>query len=462
MTFFWSVLGFVVAIGVLVTVHEWGHYAMARLFNIKVTHFSIGFGKPLWSYQGRETRFQVSAIPLGGYVRFADERVEPVASADLTRAFNRQSVFKRFAVVAAGPLINLLFAWWVFALMFASGVSGLKPVFVWQTQSSSFESVEPAQQWLLTEVGGQPVKTWREAQQQLLQAVVAKRDSIDLRYRAFDRSEQSGVVASDGRGQTFSLKPLSVDQLKENGWRKLGVIPSGPDLVPVLNQISPESPASKAGLQAGDRIVSISGQSVESWQVVTQIIRNQPGETVSMGIDRAGQRLQKQVALAAKPVGAETIGFMGASVKVPAQIKGRYQSTMQVGVWKALSMGWQHNLDWIAMSLSMLKGMVMGDVNWSNLSGPVSIAEFSGKAMQSGWVSFLGLLGLLSLSLGILNLLPIPLLDGGHLVFYLIEMLKGTPVSEGVEIASQKIGLFLILGLTFFALFNDVVRLTNG
>jgi regulator of sigma E protease len=153
---------------------------------------------------------------------------------------------------------------------------------------------------------------------------------------------------------------------------------------------------------------------------------------------------------------------MGASVKVPAQIKGRYQSTMQVGVWKALSMGWQHNLDWIAMSLSMLKGMVMGDVNWSNLSGPVSIAEFSGKAMQSGWVSFLGLLGLLSLSLGILNLLPIPLLDGGHLVFYLIEMLKGTPVSEGVEIASQKIGLFLILGLTFFALFNDVVRLTNG
>ncbi|WP_245546825.1 RIP metalloprotease RseP [Hydrogenovibrio halophilus] len=460
MTLLWSLLGFVVAIGILVTVHEWGHYAVARLFKIKVTHFSIGFGKPLWSRQGRETRFQIAAIPLGGYVRFADERVEPVAPEDRSRAFNRQSVYKRFAVVAAGPLINLLFAWWVFAVMFASGVSGLKPVFVWDSASTPFAG-KTSEQWLLTHMNDKSVQTWQQAQQILLTSVVNEKNQVTLRYRAFSAASDT-EAGGESHTSTLPIDALSVNQPKSNWWRKLGVVPSGPDLAPVLANTSPESPAERAGLVAGDRILSVAGQPVASWQALTEEIRRHPGETLTLTVEREGRSLQREITLDRQSTDAGDIGFMGASVQFPPSLRERYQAQLDVGPVDALEMGWHHNLNWIEMSLTLIKRMFVGDVNWSNLSGPVSIAEFSGKAMQSGWVTFLGLLGLLSLSLGILNLLPIPLLDGGHLVFYLIEMLKGTPVSEGIEAGAQKIGMFLILGLTFFALFNDVVRLTNG
>ena len=459
MTVLWAVFGFIVAISILVTVHEWGHYAMARFFNIRVTHFSIGFGPVLTHWQGRETRFQLCALPLGGYVRFADERVEPVPPAQSHRAFNRQSVFKRFCVVAAGPAINLLFAWAVFAVMFASGVSGLKPVFQWtpQTQTQTVAHKEPA--WLLTQVGSTPVATWQQARQALLGAVVDKDDAVTLTYRAFDPMQ--GLDARLHQ-QQVSLSQLSVDQAQQGLFQSLGMQPKGPEVSPVIDQVVSGSPADVGGLQAGDRIVALNQQPIPTWQALQQFVQSHPAAEVTLTLERAGVRHVEALTLGQKTHARQTVGFLGASAQMdPSQLKP-FQTTVQAGPLEALKMGGAHTWEWMGMTLTMIQRMLSAQVSWDHLSGPLRIAQFSGQAMQSGWTTFLGLLGLLILSLGLLNLLPIPVLDGGHLVFYLVEMIKGSPVSETVELFAQKIGLFLIISLSVFAIFNDVVRLSHG
>jgi len=454
LTFLWSVAGFILAIGILVTIHEWGHYQVARWFNIKVTTFSIGFGKKLWSKQGKETQYQIALIPLGGYVKFVDEREGPVAEEDLPRAFNRQSVYKRFAVVAAGPLINLIFAWGLFAAIYMIGVSAPKPLFDQPIENSALEMALPNndQAWLVVKVDGHNVSSWLTVREQLLMALVDDQQSVSIELE----STQTGRVQILDK---VSLADLDLENQKQNWIKALGFQPMMLPVPAVIGDVKEGGPASLAGIQTGDLILSINGEPIQYWQDLVKIVRDLPSQDAEVYVRRDGVDYPYKVNLASKD---GLTGYMGVGVKFDKEDLEPFIATTQYGLLDSIGLGWNKNIDFIDMSLVMMKKMLFGEVGLDNLSGPVSIAQFSGQALQTGLVSFLMLLGLLSLSLGILNLLPIPVLDGGHLVYYIIEMIKGSPVSESVMAFGQKIGLLLILSLTVLALTNDLIRITNG
>jgi len=464
MGFVWSVIGFVLVMGVIVTIHEWGHFQVARLFNIKVLKFSIGFGKPIYSKKGRETEFVIAQIPLGGYVKFADERETEVAPEDLHRTFNRQSVYKRFAVVAAGPLINLLFAWLVFAVMYMIGTTGMKPIV------SSFKSGSPLEQslngtklasknpqaWSVTRVNNQDVYSWQMVNQQILQSLAKGQKSINFNLESVDGSQV--LQAHD-----VKLSSIDINKPKQNWLDLLGFKPTKPIIPAVIGQVLKEGPAYKAGLHEGDKILSINKKPIHNWQDFVKVVQSQPNQLIDVQFERNEVTLHKSLVLASTTLDdGSQLGKMGVGVKIDEQTLAPYTVKIQYGFIDALSQAYQRSVDLFVMSIVMLKRMVIGEVSTSNLSGPLSIAQFSGQAVQSGLVAFFSLLGLLSLSIGILNLLPIPVLDGGHLFYYLIEMIKGSPVNEQVMAVGQTIGLVLLVGLTFLTLFNDVIRISHG
>lgn len=456
MTVIWSIIGFIIAMGLLVTIHEWGHYIVARLFNIKVTHFSIGFGKPIYIKDKGETRFQIGSIPLGGYVKFADEREGPVSQEDMARTFNRQNVYRRFAVVSAGPLVNLIFAWIAFSLIYFSGVTGLKPVFEEVSSGSVLSKSLPNndQAWQVKRVDGEDVLDWKEVYHQVLQALVNNQNAVEIELASFDGKMNKKVL--------LPLSELDINTPKQKWLSVLGFKPKYPQIPPVIDQVLPQSPADQLGLEKGDLIVTIDDLSILDWNQFVAYVQKHPNEIIQLSFERNGRLIQKQTRLDEKEMNGQVVGSLGASVFLDETQLENYKVSVSYGVLESIQKGWTHSWGLLEMTVNMIKRMVFGDVSIKNLSGPVSIAEFSGQALQNGWVAFLGLLGLLSLSLGILNLLPIPVLDGGHLFFYVIEMIKGAPVKESVELVAQKIGVTLILMLTFFALFNDVVRISNG
>lgn len=459
MTFLWSILGFIIVIGILVTIHEWGHYQVARWFNIKVLKFSIGFGKTIWSKKTKETEFQIAMIPLGGYVKFVDESEGPVAPEDLDRSFSRQSVYKRFAVVAAGPVVNLIFAWLVFSATYMIGITGMKPIFEQPIPSTALYAAMPEnrnQAWLVVEVDHQPVSSWSSVNETLLMALVDGKQTISLKLE--------GLVSKEVRTlPSVSLRDLDLNNQKQNWPKTLGFQPISISMPAIVGQIASGSPAEMAGLQSGDTILSIDDTPIDDWKALIQTVSKIPDQTVSVGLKRNDQLIFKTVEVTHhKNSQGEIAGYLGVRLQVSSDYMQPYLSTVRYGMIDSLSLGIQKSLDLIDMSLVMLKKMLFGEIGVENLSGPVSIAQFSGQALQSGIISFLGLLGLLSLSLGILNLLPIPVLDGGHLIYYIVEMIKGSPVKESTMMIGQKIGLLLIIGLTVLALTNDILRITDG
>jgi regulator of sigma E protease len=310
------------------------------------------------------------------------------------------------------------------------------------------------QAWQVLSVDGQEVLDWREVYQQVLQALVKGKADIVVDLQSMQGSESKTVV--------LSMDELDINQPKQNWLSALGFEPKYPEIRPVISRVVEASPAEKMGLQSGDWVRRIDDQPIETWSQLVEYVRKHPGKEVELRIDRKGRTELVRGVLAQNETANGIVGTLGAAVKMDADALNAYRVTVSYGPLTSLEKGWHHTVDLVEMTLDMIKGLLVGSVSVTNISGPVSIAEFSGKAMQSGWVAFLSLLGLLSLSLGILNLLPIPVLDGGHLFFYVIEMIKGAPVNESIEAGAQKIGLMLILGLTFFALFNDVVRISNG
>jgi len=464
MSFIWSVLGFIVMMGIIVTVHEWGHYQVARWFNVKVLKFSIGFGKPVYRKKGRETEFLISQIPLGGYVKFADEREAPVATEDVHRAFNRQSVYKRFAIVIAGPFINLVLAWLAFSAMFMIGVTGFKPVIdsvppnsplEQALERTQFSKLNSGSNWVVSHVNGEEVKSWQTVNQQLLQNVA--RNDVDVSITFTELGGES--VTADA----VSLDGIDINKPKQNWLTILGLNPVKPKIPAILGRILPLGAAEQAGLQSGDEIVEIAQHKINNWQDFVRVVRSNPGEKVSVWYLRQGVEYSSEVTLESVELdNGERVGKMGVGVQIDEDVIRAYQTTVQYGFFQASERAYQRSLDLIEMSLVMLKRMLIGDVSTDNLSGPISIAQFSGQALQNGLISFLSLLGLLSLSIGILNLLPIPVLDGGHLLFYTVEIVKGSPVSDQIMTAGQFVGLVIILGLTFLAVFNDVFRIFHG
>lgn len=443
MSLLYSLTGFVILLGVLVFVHEWGHYAVARLFNIKVLRFSIGFGPILWRRQWGETEWVLSAIPLGGYVKMLDEREGSVAEKERDRAFNRQPPWKRIAVVAAGPLINLLFAWWVFALVFWIGYETVRPVLTTPKQPDSW--------WIVQQVDQHPVYSWGDLQRVIMQQRLSDSEQVAL----------SGILWPEQSeyARTLAMQGLRVDGDIIQWLAQQNLAPKMPPLQPIVGQVLPGSPAGQAGLRPGDRIVAIAGKPVRLWNDLVTWIKGHAGQQVTLTIEREGVRMIVPVRI---EQGNDGSGFLGVGVDMHQPLPEAFRAHVRFDLGDALVQGWQKGWQFFSMTVEMLGRMLTGEAGLHNLSGPVSIAQFSGQALAQGWVSFLMLMGLISLSLGLLNLLPIPLLDGGHILFDLFEWLVGRPLPETFQVAAQKVGLAVLLCLMLLALSNDMIRLING
>ncbi|MBI5463198.1 MAG: sigma E protease regulator RseP [Gammaproteobacteria bacterium] len=449
--FLFSAAAFVLALGVLITVHEFGHYWVARKAGVKVLRFSIGFGKPLWTRRRGpdQTEFVLAAIPLGGYVKMLDEREGPVAPEELSRAFNRQPVGKRMAVVVAGPAFNLLFAVLAYWVLFIHGVPGVKPLLDAPEPDSPAAVAGIEAQDLVRAVDGKPMTTWEGALLALLEG------TLDRKRLALD------VESVDGRRRTVELDLSALEgQLGgEDLLDRLGLHPWRPRLPAVIERVTPDGAAAGAGLRAGDRIVRADGQAIADWDAWVKYVQARPEQSIAVQIERAGALMDVKLRPARVMLDDGVIGRIGAEVRVPPELGAELRTETRYGPLAALQQSLTKTWDMSILTLRTLGKMLVGEASLDNISGPISIAQYAGHSASIGLVSFLGFLAIVSISLGVLNLLPVPVLDGGHLMYYLIELFKGSPVSERIEILGQRVGIALLFALMSLALFNDFSRL---
>jgi len=448
-----SVWWMIVAIGVLVTFHEFGHFIVARRLGVKVLRFSVGFGKPLWSRFGRDdTEYAVAAIPLGGYVKMLDEREGEVPPEQRHRAFNTQKLWKRFAIVAAGPVFNLVFTLLAFWVMFMVGVTDLRPV-VGQVSGIAAEAgLKPQQQ--IVAVDGHRTASWTEV-------------VIELVGRALDHEPTRITVSGDG-GENNLVLPL--DELagkvdEDHLLESIGIQPWRPKLEPVVGEVTAGGAADRAGVRVDDRIVALDGKPIERWNELQDAVEKagRAGNALTLTLSRDGAH--REVAVTPEMTetpGGERYRIGIAARPLPPETLKRFLAKRQYGPLAAVSQSFSETGRLATTTLGMLGRMVTGAASTSGLSGPITIARYANEAAQMGLSRFLYFLALLSLSLAILNLLPIPILDGGHLLYYLIEFFTGSPVSERVQIAGQYVGLALLAGLMGLAFYNDILRLFSS
>ena len=447
---------FLVALGVLVVIHEYGHYWVARRCNVKVLRFSVGFGKPLktWVRGADQTEWVIAAVPLGGYVKMLDEREAPVAETELPRAFNRQNVWKRFAIVLAGPVANLLLAIGLYWVLFLHGVPGMRPVVGAPVADSASARAGFAAGDTLSKIDGVPVSTWQDARWLLLKHAVRKgtvavevmTDNDQTITRSLD---MSALTAADLDGDF--LQTLGVTRFMIKSPPEIGRLTSG-------------GSAERAGLKAGDEIVALNNARIESVEQVIKLIQQHAGEPLIAEIRRDGKLLPPlQITPDTVTEGdGRKIGRIGATLQPPRSASDKYRVVVRYGLLDGLGQAIAKTWDTSMFSLKMLGKMLVGDVSLKNLSGPITIADYAGQSAQHGWIAYLVFLALISISLGVLNLLPIPLLDGGHLMYYIVEIFKGSPVPERVMEIGQRVGIALLLVMMAFALFNDINRLISG
>jgi regulator of sigma E protease len=454
MSFLYTLAAFVVALGLLIVVHEFGHYLVARLCGVKVTRFSVGFGRPLWMRRlGRDqTEWVVAAVPLGGYVKMVDEREGPVAPLDLPRAFNRQGVWRRIAIVCAGPVANFLLAIVLYWVLFLAGIQEAKPLLGAPDPGTPAAVAGVQRGDLVRSVNGQSTISWSDVRWRLLELALERRDA---------RLE----VLEDGRtirSRTLDLASLEGPDLESDFLVKLGLRLDRPLVPPVIDTLTAGGPAEKAGLRPGDRILSIDGEPIDSWSALVRKVRASPDQALRMRIQ--GATGERQITLVPEAVarGDATFGRIGAGSQVDPALMRDYLVEVRYPPVEALGRATAKTWEMSVFSLRMLWRMVTGGVSWRNLSGPVTIADYAGQSAQLGLAPYLAFLALISISLGVLNLLPIPMLDGGHLMYYSVEILKGSPVSDRVMELGQRIGLTLLLCLMAFAFYNDINRLLSS
>lgn len=452
MDFVHTIFSFVIAIGVLVTIHEFGHFVVARKLGVKVLRFSIGFGPALWSKRAGadQTEYVLAAVPLGGYVKMLDEGEGDVAEAERHRAFNRKPLGVRTAVVLAGPLFNFLFAVIAYWAMFLIGVTGLKPLIGEVAPGSLAAQAGVQVDQEIVAVDGHAIRTWETAVQELMS------EAMDQRVVELTLRDADGRLTS----ATLDLGAIALDDLtKGKFFETLGLQPRRPKLAPVIGRVQANGPAAQAGLQAGDRIVTVAGEPVRNWQSWVDVVRSHPGETLDVAIERAGTVMV--LAITPESVASEegAIGRIGVEVVRSGSPSPEYTVTERYGPAAAFGRAWVKTYEVSALTLRMLWKMVRLEISVENLSGPISIAQYAGTSAKIGVSEFLQFLAIVSVSLGILNLLPIPVLDGGHLMYYCIELFKGKPVSEAAQMVGQRVGLAMLFGLMGLAFYNDVARL---
>jgi regulator of sigma E protease len=449
-----TLVAFIVALGLLIVVHEYGHYLIARLCGVKVLRFSVGFGRPLFTKTiGKDqTEWVIAAIPFGGYVKMLDEREGPVEAHEADRAFNRQSVWRRFAIVVAGPVANFLFAIAVYAGLFMYGLPEARPVLGNPTEGSVAAAAGLRAGDTVRAVDGEAITTWQELRWRVLQSALQRQP---LRLELLD---ERGHL----RDATLDLHSFPADDVEGDALERVGLRLYRPPLEPVIGQVVAGSAAERGGLAAGDRVLRADGNPVESWDALVALVQARAETPLRLTIERNGVRQDLEVTPSAVSVGPKRIGRIGAAPQIPAAHAERMTIRVQHGLGEALWKGFAKTGDIAVFSLKMLGKMLMGEVSWRHLSGPVTIADFAGQSAQMGWISYVTFLALISISLGVLNLLPIPLLDGGHLMYYAIEVVKGKPVSERAMELGQRVGLALLLVMMAFAFYNDLNRLLTG
>lgn len=450
-----TVIAFIVALSVLIIVHEYGHYWVARRCNVKVLRFSLGFGRPIWSRTiGPDaTQWVLAAVPLGGYVKMLDEREGDVAPHELHRAFNRKSVWQRFAIVVAGPAANFLAAIALYWVLFVHGIPGLVPVVGEPAAGSAAARAGFIAGDTVLGVDGSVVRTWQDFRWVVLQRALDKTPvSVEL------KTAQGGVTSRQLRFDGLAPEDLEKDVLAALGLSRQRLI-----LPPVIGELTGSGAATRAGLRSGDRVLSVDGQAVENWDALVKSVRAAPGKTLQLRVQRGEVEMQA-VAVTPDAVdeGGIRFGRIGASPKMDPEAMRGMLANVSYGPLESLGKAVAKTWETALFSLRMLGKMIVGEVSLKNLSGPITIADYAGQSAQNGWISYLLFLALISISLGVLNLLPVPLLDGGHLMYYSVEIITGKPVPEKVMEAGQHVGMTVLFVLMAFALFNDINRLIGS
>ena len=449
-----TIVAFAFALGSLIVVHEFGHYLAARLCDVKVLRFSVGFGRVLASrrYGRDQTEWAISAFPLGGYVKMLDEHEGEVAAQDLPRAFNRQTVYRRFLIVLAGPVANFFLAILLYWLLFMHGVPGIKPVIGAVTPGSPAAQAQFMPGETIARIGPHAIATWQDARWILLKYAV-EHSAVTLEVH----NERAEI-----HWRNLDLSHLKPDDLDSDFLRALGFARLQPPLLPVIGRVIPGGAAERSGLLADDEVTAINSQPVARWnQVVTAISAN-PGNELLLDVKRGTVVLQIAVTPDGVIENAIRIGRIGAAPRIDRDAMQKYMVEVRYPPWTSLGKALERTWDTSVFSLRMLWKMVVGEISLKNLSGPITIADYAGQSAQIGWISYLVFLALISISLGVLNLLPIPLLDGGHLMYYMLEIAKGSPVSDKAMEIGQHVGMGVLLLLMAFALYNDIARLINS
>ena len=452
--FLYYLAAFAVVLGVLIVVHEYGHYRVARLCGVKVLRFSVGFGRPLWQrrFGPDGTEWAIGVFPLGGYVKMLDEREAPVAPEERHRAFNRQSVWRRSAIVAAGPGANFLLALFLYWGIFWSGTNELRPIVGTPPAASAAAAAGFVNGERVLRVGDTDVLTWEDVRWLMLQ-------------RAVDESSADLEVINER--QEIVVRRLDLSGIRQSGWEgdafdRLGLTFYRPKVPPVLGKVVGGGVADLAGMRVGDRVEGIDGEPIDHWSQVVGIIRASAGKALEIDVARGEQQLRLRVTPELHEEKGRRFGRIGVAVKESGLPREELTVRVAHGPVDALGKAARETWDKSVFSLVMLGKMVTGEVSWRNLSGPVTIADYAGQSARLGLEYYLKFMALVSISLGVLNLLPIPILDGGHLMYYVVEIVRGGPVSEKAMEIGQQIGMALLLMLMAFAFYNDINRLVSG
>ncbi|HFD79394.1 MAG TPA: RIP metalloprotease RseP [Gammaproteobacteria bacterium] len=446
-----SLLAFVVAISLLVAVHEFGHFWVARRLGIKVLRFSIGFGKPLWvrRFGADRTEFAIAALPLGGYVKMLDEREGPVPPQERDRSFNRQPLRVRSAVLLAGPGFNFLFAIAAYWLMFVSGVPGLRPVVGAVEPGSIAARVGFREGDEIEAVDERPTPTWDAVTLELLDAALA-REEIELRVQGSDAQQ---------RRLEMDFSQLSGTLDKGGLLKNIGLSPWQPRIPPVIDRLVPGAPAEKAGFKPGDRVLEVDGRPIDSWSAWVEYVRAHPGETLRVRVERGAEEVELTLVPRAVQEQGRTIGQIGAYVRPPPDAGAGMRTVVRYGPLESVGKSVVKTWDMSLLTVRTLWSMLTGQASVENISGPISIARYAAYSASIGISSFLKFLAIVSVSLGVLNLLPVPVLDGGHLLYNAIEWILGRPMSEAAQQFGQQLGILLLLLLMGLAFYNDLARL---
>ncbi len=447
-----NIIAFLVTLGVLITFHEFGHYWVARRFDVKIQRFSIGFGRTIYNkrWGQDDTEFVVAALPLGGYVKMLDEREEQVATAELPRAFNRKPLWQRSLIVCAGPVFNFIFAVFAYWIVFMLGINGLKPIIgEVETPSIAAEAGFVMGDEVLA-VNDVKTPTWSTLLERLVTHTVTG-DRVNM-----------VVLEQDGAEKTVALdfSKISIDEMTEGQLLEiLGLSIVKLNFPAIIDQVVADGAAQRSGLLKYDKIISVNGILIDSWAQWVGIIRKNPQQRLIVQVLREDSMLDIALIPAVVQGADGLVGRIGATVLRTDDLLDTYFTKEVYSLPQALLKGIQKTWEMSVLTLRLLGKMLVGEVSLKNLSGPISIAQYAGQSANIGLIAFLEFIALVSVSLGVLNLLPIPMLDGGHLLAYFVEWVIGKPLSESTQMVWQQMGLFLLLGLMSIAFYNDIMRL---